>query len=146
MPPTFRYLEDIALADCAFEAIGNSPAELFDTAAQALIETMCNPTTVGRSWTKSITSQDPDLATLLFDWLNEIVYVKDAESVLFSSTSTQVTKDLKTGEWHLRGTIVGESIDPSKHELHSDVKAVTKHLYEVKQAGNQWIARVVLDL
>ena len=146
MPPTFRYLEDIALADCAFEAMGDSPAELFHAAAQALIETLCNPITVGCSWTTSITGQDTDLATLLFDWLNEIVYVKDAERVLFSRTSTQVTKDLTTGEWHLGGTLVGDPIDPSKHELHSDVKAVTKHLYEVKQEGAQWIARVVLDL
>ena len=38
MTKGFRFLEDIALADLAFEAWGESPSELFASAAEALME------------------------------------------------------------------------------------------------------------
>ncbi len=142
----FRFLEDIAVADCAFEASGDSPAELFRAAAQALIATLANPDTVGASWRRVVARQDPELSSLLFDWLSEMVYLKDAEGVVFREAEAELTRDPSQGTWQLRGTLTGELIDPNRQELRADVKAVTKHLYDVRQDGPRWIARVVLDI
>jgi SHS2 domain-containing protein len=46
----------------------------------------------------------------------------------------------------LSSTLVGAPVDRRIQELHNDVKGITKHLYEVKQHGEQWTARVVLDV
>lgn len=143
---SFRFLEDVALADTAFEATGDSPSELFQAAAQAVIETMINPSTVTPKWHKAIERQAPDLPTLLFDWLSDIVYLKDAEGVLFQAATAAVSQDPTSGNWTLHGFLNGEPIDPTRHEMRADVKAVTKHLYEVRQDGSRWIARVVLDV
>lgn len=140
----FTFLEDIALADSAFEASGDSPSELFLAAGQALIETMVNPVTVSASWQRVIERQETDLAALLFDWLSDIVYVKDAEGVVFREAAARVQEE--PGGWRLWGTLTGEPIDPARHELRADVKAVTKHLYEVRQDGTRWAARVVVDI
>lgn len=146
MTTEFRFLDDIALADCAFDAAGDSPSELFQAAAQAVIETMVNPATVSASKSQTIERKDADLATLLFDWLADIVYLKDAHALVFREATAAVRHDPALGDWQLQGTVVGEPIDQTRHELRADVKAVTKHLYEVRQEGGRWMARVVLDI
>ena len=146
MTARFRFLDDVALADAAFEATGESPSELFQAASQALIETMVAPQSVAPVWSQIFEKTDEDLPSLLFDWLGEIVYLKDAQALVFRSVLTSVHKDEEGNKWTLEATLVGEEIDQAKHELRNDVKAVTKHLYDVKQQGSQWIARVVLDL
>lgn len=142
----FRFLEDIALADAAFDAAGDSPSELFVAAAQAVIETMVNPHTVIPVWRRVIELQGPEIADLLFDWLSGLVYLKDAEGVVFREVTAVVSEDRPHGDFRLRATLSGESIDPGRHELRADVKAVTKHLYEVRHDDGHWGARVVLDI
>ncbi|MGH7231395.1 MAG: archease [Nitrospiraceae bacterium] len=145
MPSSFRFLEDVALADVAFEARGESLSDLFVAAAEAVIDTMVNPSSVGVGWNRAIDHQNDDPASLLFDWLSDIVYLKDAEGVLFQAADAKVSEET-SGVWRLQGTLIGEPIDPQRHELRSDVKAVTKHLYEVQREGGGWRARVVLDV
>jgi hypothetical protein len=45
---TVRFLEDVALADLAFETTGESLEDVFRGATQALVESMANPATVPR--------------------------------------------------------------------------------------------------
>ena len=52
MTSSFRFLEDIALADSAFEARGSTPSELFAAAGRAVIEAMVDPRTVSAGLTK----------------------------------------------------------------------------------------------
>ena len=89
---------------------------------------------------------DPDLSALLFDWLTEIVYLKDAKGLVFCEATAAVTHDPAKNEWRLQSNVIGEPIDQTRHELRADIKAVTKHLYEVRQVGTRWMARVVLDI
>ncbi|MBM4124537.1 MAG: archease [Nitrospira sp.] len=146
----FTFLEDIALSDAAFEATGATPSELFQSAAQAVIETLADPRSVAPTWRRVVERQDQDLADLLFEWLSDIVYLKDAEGVVFRTAETVVSQETATGPWRLQGLLMGEPIDPKRHELRADVKAVTKHLYEVRREDRhgkeQWLARVVLDI
>ena len=146
MTSSFRFLEDIALADLAFEACGSTPSELFAASGRAVIEAMVDPRTVSAGLTKSITRHDQSLEELLFDWLADIVYLKDAEGLVFRDAGCTVTSDQANGEWHLQGTLDGEPIDPVRHDLRADVKAITKHCYEVRQHDGGWIATVVMDI
>jgi SHS2 domain-containing protein len=145
MPGQFRFLDDVALADSAFEASGESPSELFVAAAHAVIETMVNPQTVRPVERRMIERREETLEALLFEWLSEIVFLKDADAILFRDVQAEVT-EAPPETWHLNGTLRGEAIDPARHELRADVKAVTKHLYGIRREGDRWIARVVLDI
>lgn len=144
MSYTFRMLDDIALADLAFEAEGDSLEDLFCGATQALIEAMANPATVGGTWERTIHREDVDAATLLFDWLSDLVYWKDAAGVVYRDV--QVTLTRRVEEWALQARVCGAPVDPSTQELRSDVKGVTKHLYALTEAGGRWTVRVVLDV
>ena len=142
----YQELEDIALADSAFEAWGDSPADLFNFAALALMETMAVPSTVAESWQQELELEDSDLKELLFEWLSRMVFLKDAKAVLFHKTECEVWQDSETQIWHVRGRVIGAPIDPDTQELHTDVKAITKHHYDVRRKGQRWFATVVLDV
>lgn len=141
---TFRFLEDIAMADTAFEAEGESVEEVFRGATQALLESMANPATVSGGWERSIERTDGDLSSLLFDWLSDMVYWKDAAGVVFREAPLTVTRERDV--WLLRARLIGAPVDQRTQELHADVKGVTKHLYRVSQEAGRWKALVVLDV
>lgn len=140
----FRFLEEIALADIGFEAEGESVEDVFRGATQALLESMANPVTVSGEWERSIERTDVDLSSLLFEWLSDMVYWKDAAGVVYREAPLTLTRE---GEgWLLRARLIGAPVNQQTQELHADVKGVTKHLYELKQTGDRWKARVVLDV
>jgi SHS2 domain-containing protein len=141
---TFRFLEEIALADMAFEAEGESVEEVFRGATQAILETMANPYSVSGGWEREIERSDVDLSALLFDWLSEVVYWKDAAGVVFRKAPLTLTRE--EGVWQLRARLIGAPVDQRTQELHADVKGVTKHLYELQQTDNCWRVCVVLDV
>ena len=105
---------------------------------------MANPSTVSGVWARTIERSDVDPSTLLFDWLSEVVYWKDAEGVVFREAPLTLTQEGDV--WLLRARLIGAPVDHQTQELHADVKGVTKHLYELKQTGDRWKVRVVLDV
>ena len=141
---TFRFLEEVALADIAFEAEGESVEEVFRGATQALLESMANPATVSGGWERTIEQSNVDPSALLFDWLSEVVYWKDAAGVVFREAPLTLTGDGNV--WLLRARLIGAPVDQQTQELHADVKAITKHLYDLKQTDGCWKVRVVLDV
>jgi protein archease len=144
MASTYRVLEDIAVADLAFEAEGDSVEELFRGATRALIEALANPATVQGTWERTIQRKETDAPTLLFEWLSDLVYWKDAAGVVYQDV--QLTLDRQGDEWVLHARLLGAPVDSTTQELRADVKGVTKHLYDVSQRDSRWYARVVLDV
>lgn len=144
MAASFRFLDDVALADLAFEAEGDSIEEVFTAATNAVIEVMANPLTVGTTWKRRIERTDQDAAALLFDWLSDLVYWKDAEGVVFHQA--RVTMAREGDGWTLHATLSGDAVNQATQELRNDVKGVTKHLYRLAQAEGRWKATVVLDV
>ena len=97
MSSSFRFLEDVALADIAFEAEGDSLEELFRAATRALLETMADPESVGASWQRRIVKTDPALDDLLVEWLSEIVYWKDAAGIVFHDAPLNLSQEGGSG-------------------------------------------------
>ena len=141
---SFRFLEEIAWADIGFEAEADSVEEVFRGATQALLESMANPATVSGGWERAIELSAVDQSELLFDWLAEVVYWKDAAGVVFREASLTLTRDANV--WLLRARLTGAPVDHKTQELHADVKGVTKHLYELKRTCDRWKVCVVLDV
>ena len=144
MAASFRYLDDVALADLAFEAEGDSIEEVFTAATNAVIDVMANPLTVGTTWERQVERKEQDAAALLFDWLSDLVYWKDADGVVFSKASLTVFQEQDV--WTLNATLSGEAVNQATQELRNDVKGVTKHLYRLVQADGRWKVTVVLDV
>ncbi len=144
MVHSFQFLDDIALADLAFEAEGDSVEELFCAATRALLESLADPATVAATWERRMEKVSEDPADLLFDWLSDVVYWKDAAGVVFHDAELSVRQE--GSAWRLEAVLRGASVDQTMQTLRSDVKGITKHLYDVRQKGSRWYARVVVDV
>jgi SHS2 domain-containing protein len=59
---------------------------------------------------------------------------------------TQLTAVNESGRWVVDAIAVGEAIDPTRHQLAGDVKAVTMHRLRVVHTEDGWQATVVLDI
>ena len=145
MSHEFHFLDDVATADLAFDAVGDSLQELFQGATCALIEVLADPITVGSTWRQTIERTDEDPAELLFDWLSDLVYWKDAAGIVFSKAPVTLIHR-SDGYWSLEGLLSGEPVNGSIQMLRADVKGVTKHLYRLNQERGRWTVRVVLDV
>lgn len=138
----FRFLPDIALADIAFEAESDSVNELFESSALAVTDIMVDPETLRSDTTRDVRISSEDLDRLLYDFLTEIIIVKDVDSLLFHEIKVKVAADQKS----LEATMKGEPIDRDRHLLRNDVKAVTMHMFGVRHEDGRWKATVVLDI
>ena len=139
----FKILEDIATADVAFEATGKTIEEMFKSAALAVSSIMVKLDTIEHVAKKEIEMSEKDVETLLVRFLNEIIFIKDAELLLFSKYHIGIKKNSK---YTLKADMFGDKIDMDKQTLGVDVKAVTYHMLEVKQEEGIWKARIILDI
>src|SRR5213595_4235542 len=79
----YRYLEEIGTADIAFEATGRDLPELFRDAADATTNVMIdNLNSIEPRETRQIELSNGKLDMLLFDLLQELIFLKDAERLL----------------------------------------------------------------
>ena len=141
----FRFREDIATADVAFDAWGRTKEELFTAAAAALLRTMTEGAEeIERRVSHTINLDHAELDLLLLDLLNELIYIKDARRLLLHPDEMHI--DGREGAYHLVARGAGEEIDPSRHKLLVDVKAATLHRLHVACDEGIWRATVVLDV
>lgn len=78
---------------------------------------------------------------LLFDWLNELLYIFETKRLVLAEFHVQINDDAS-----LAGEARGEVIDESRHRLEHEVKAITYHGLEVEQTEAGWEARVIVDI
>ena len=141
----YRYLPDVAIADVAFEASGRTLEEMFSSAVDAVLNVMVEEVdAIDPETAVDITLDKGKLDLLLFSFLNEIIFFKDARDLLLRAGDIRIS-NVGTG-FHLEAKAAGEKLDPEKHRPGTDVKAVTLHLFEVRETGQGWIARVVVDV
>ncbi len=141
----YTYLEDIATSDAAFRASGATLEEMFVAAAEATMNVMvADLNTIAASRQLELHLEEEALEMLLFELLQELIFHKDAQQLLLRVPQVTIRRDAHGFVLDCRA--YGEPLDPQKHELTVDVKAVTLHHYEVRQTEAGWEATVVLDI
>ena len=141
----YRFLDSVAIADVAFEATGENLAELFVAAGDATINTMIGSVDgILAKTSRKIQLSNSELDLLLFDFLQELIYYKDADGLLLRVPQVEIEE--QGGEFKLIATGFGEEIDPTRHEQRADVKAVTLHQFKLEQTSEGWRCFVILDI
>ena len=136
-------LEEVAVADCAIEVAGADRADVFATAAAALADLMVDPSTVARDVHCEVSLDAPELGRLLFDWLAELIYLKDADRTVFPDATVEISGEAPV---RLRARLCGGVIAPPRTQRRADAKAPTFHLLEVAPDSGGWHARFVIDI
>jgi SHS2 domain-containing protein len=141
----FRFNDEIATADVAFEAWGNTQEELFISSAAALLHTMsAAPDQVAREQEITLRLEHHELDLLLWSFLQELIFYKDARRLLLHADQMRIEE--REGLFRLEATLRGEQIDSQRHRLLVDVKAATLHRFQVAFRDSLWRATVELDV
>jgi SHS2 domain-containing protein len=141
----YRFIEEEATADIAFEVWSADLALLFQDAANALIKVMIdNPDDIRLRESRDIILNNDQLDLLLYNFLEQFIYFKDSDQMLLRPTEVELQQI--SGEWRLRSIAMGEQIDRVRHHLVVDVKAVTLHDFKLENIADQWRAHVILDI
>jgi SHS2 domain-containing protein len=141
----YHYLEEIGTADIAFEATGRDLPELFAAAADATMNVMIdNLDAIEPRETRQIELSNDKIDMMLFDFLQELIYFKDARRLLLRAREAQI--DHKGTEYFFKAKVAGERLDDTRHQQRADVKAVTLHGFSVAKYDGGWKARVLLDI
>src|SRR5271157_3576754 len=145
MKMPYKYIDDVSIADVAFEATGDSLEDLFISCAEALMNTQVKDLrTVSGKIPIKFRLEDTDLERLLHDFLQELIFYKDAKLLLFRDYEVRIEKTSKG--YSLDAALKGEELDQKKHELLVDVKAVSWHMFKVEKEQEGWRAFIILDV
>jgi SHS2 domain-containing protein len=141
----YEYLDDVATADIAFRAWAPDLAGAFVAAADATTNVMIEDLSAIRPATRRpLHLENDSLEMLLFDFLNEIVYLKDAERLVVRIPAVEIAPG--PAGHVLEATVAGETLDPARHATRVDVKAVTLYRFGLRQTETGWEATVILDV
>jgi len=120
-------------------AYGKSLAEAFANAAYGLFSLIVEPNKVKEKESRKVIVQAQDVEGLLFNWMNELIYIFEVERLLFKSFN--ITEFTGQG---LEATCWGEKYDPSRHQLKTGVKSATYHMLKVDGEKNR--VQVIFDV
>ena len=128
-------------ADVAVEASGEDLGATFASVADGMAAAMCDeiPATGGERREVAVEAEGRE--ALLFDYLDELIYERDVQSVL--PVDNEATVDRRADRWHLAGSYRGV---PLADVTARDLKAVTYSEMDVSETVTGWRAYVVFDV
>jgi SHS2 domain-containing protein len=136
-----KYIEHTA--DAGVEITAASREELFVLGARALYQLALDYDAVEGKVERRVELAAADLAELFHEWLSELLYLLDAEALVFKRFSF----DFLGGDGKLAATMWGEEIDVERHRPHGEIKNVTYADFAVEREGDgTFVARVIFDL
>jgi SHS2 domain-containing protein len=134
-----KYIEHPS--DVGFEVYGDTLEELFANAAIATYSFMTDVDEIEEEAERRVEIKSEDLYSLMFDWIDEMIFLFEAESLVMKKFDIEVN----LSNFSVSGKCKGGKFDTSKHESGIIIKAVTYNMMEIKK-NEIWKARVVLDV
>ncbi|MEE9278614.1 MAG: archease [Myxococcota bacterium] len=140
---SFDFVEG-ATADLSLVARGPSAAAVFHAAAEALATvTVEHIDAVEPRVSHELEMRDTELDLLLLRFLNELIYLRDADGLVLRPRNVRVKVD---GGPALSAELAGETLDAERHGLGLEVKAATVYGLRIQPTDEGWEASVTLDV
>ena len=135
----FELLEHTS--DVGILARGADRDEALEAASKALVSILVNPAEFHPLEERYFQATGPDEASQIVNWLNEILFFFDTESMVF--VEFKITSWTPEG---ITGHAKGERFDIDRHEFRTAVKATTYHQFENHAIAGGWEIRVFMDV
>ncbi len=142
----YKFLEDVALADIAYEAYGKDFNEVFENAAMAIFELSADIETIDAKHKIEFELENEKIDNLLYDFLSEILFLKDSKYMVFKKVKVIIKEGKINKKYELKSTIEGDTINPQKQHLENDIKAVTMHMFTLTREKSGYKATIVVDI
>lgn len=138
MSEKYRFLQHTA--DAKFQAFGSRLEEAFANAALAMFSIMIEPEKVKPKLDREISIDGKDEKALLYNWLEELLYLLDSEGFLLNSVRRISIKG------HILEAVVAGDLVSNEYKTHGDVKAATYSEMEIKKEKDKCMVQVVVDI
>ncbi len=130
-------------ADIGVRGYGDTLGEAFEQVALAMMAVIIDPGDVQARCPVNIAlrASEPDM--LLFDWLNELVFVMAARNMVFGRFDVRVDES----SLQLAATAWGEPVQRDRHAPAVEIKGVTLTELAVRRLDDgRWLAQCVVDV
>lgn len=133
-------------ADIQVKSWGKTLEEAFSQTAYGLMATISpklekiTPTTV-----KTLKIKAEDKEALLFDFLSEFLYIFDVEELIFNHIDVLKIERLNDA-FELKAVLKGEKFDKQKHEIGTEVKAITYSFMLIEEKKKEVEINVIFDI
>lgn len=136
--PPWTFLDHTA--DILMEVRGKTLPELFINAARGLASLLPAESTDLSGGSPAVDLYAGDREELLVAWLREILYYNQTSGFSFGNAEIQELSDTR-----IVARLVQKMPDPGE-EPDVEIKAVTYHGLSIQETGDEFLARIVLDI
>lgn len=126
-------------ADTGLIAYGKNLPEAFGNAAYGMFSIIAELDDVRETESRRIDVSVDDPESLLFEWLNRLLYYFDVDMLLLKRFEVKILPENR-----LKAICYGEKYDPLRHRLKTGVKSATYHMLKVDGEKNE--VQVILDV
>ena len=140
---SYKYLNHGA--DIGLEVKSASLEELFQEAGKSLFSLMVDVEQIQPEETLELQLSEVTLEDLLYEWLSELLSLSNLKGHLYGDFSKLIIEKTRSG-YRLEAEVRGEKVNPEKHELGTEVKAVTYQGLEINESEGDWRCRFVVDV
>ena len=129
-------------ADIKFQASGNSLEKCFENAGYALVNIICKEK-IKTIIKKDIKVQGEDLEELLYNFLEEFLFLIDSKNFIFGKFK-KIKIYKKNDKYHLHSEILGDNL--KNYSTETGVKAITYNEMFVIKNKKGYKCQVVVDV
>lgn len=138
----FEILEHTA--DIGIAAYGKNKKEVFINVAKGMFEIIAGENkNLKENFYGKIKLEADNLESLLFAWLNELLYIGETRLVILNKFQIKELSDFQ-----IKAEVRGAKINPPSIKIEKEIKAVTYHRLEIKkdEESGLWRAQIIFDI
>ncbi|MFX0188232.1 MAG: archease [Candidatus Hodarchaeota archaeon] len=140
----FRYINHTA--DIQSQSWGRTLEEAFSQCALSLMAIITpNLEKISPKIEKSFKIKAEDKEALLFDFLSEYLYFFDVEGLIFNDINVEYIERINK-HYKLKVTMKGEKFNKKKHDIGTEVKAITYSFINIDESEDNVIINIVFDI
>ncbi len=129
------------VADVGVRGVGKSREAAFEQAAYALVAAIAEIDRIAPKTSVHVSCSAANDEALLVEWLNAVVYEIATRGMLFARFKVRIDGD------SLEADMLGEPIDPERHEIAAEAKGATYTELSVRRLDDgRWLAQCVVDV
>ena len=132
----FEFLEHTA--DIKFRVYGKTLKKIFENTALAISKIISKDKKILSKKKKTISLKGKDKEKLMYNFIDEIIYLLDAENFVVAQVKVKVKGD------HLSAVFYGD--DTKNYKNLDQIKSATYHEMYVKKTKSGWEAQAVVDV
>ena len=133
--------------DIGIKVWGKSQGDLFIEAATAMTSFIIDGNAIQNKETWNLNIEGVTMEDLLLNWLREILFLIE-KGVGFKGFQIEKNNlsEKKVDTYFINAVLSGERLNPNRHEICNEIKAVTRHDLYIKKHGEWWETNILFDV